>query len=1845
MERLTTVAGRGFRCGLVVAAVLALGVVAGTAQTVSIAALGTPYTQDFNTLASSGTSSVTPNGWAFSESGSNANGTYAAGNGSSNTGNTYSFGATGSSERAFGGLQSGSLIPTIGAAFSNDTGATISELLISYTGEQWRLGTSGRGADRLEFQLSTDATSLTTGTWVSHTALNFSSPVTVGTVGALDGNAGANRTVVSGTITGLAIPPGQTFWIRWNDYNVSGSDDGLAVDDFSITANGGVGVFLSIDDVTVTEGDSGTTAAVFTVSLSGPALPGGVTFDIATADGSATVADNDYQPLLLTGQTIPEGSQTAAFTVLVNGDTTIEPDETFTVNVSNVAGATVSDAQGLGTIVSDDFLMTPIHDIQGPGTVSPLAGQAVVTRGIVTAVKSNGFFLQAPENAYDGDPNSSEGIFVFTASAPPAAAAVGNDVKVTGTVSEYVPSADPYSPPMTELSGTVTVLALSGGNPLPAPVTLTADDVSPSGSIEQLERFEGMLVSADLTVVGPTEGSINAADEVNGTATSNGVFYGVVSGVARPFREAGIEAPDPIPTPPCCIPRFDGNPERLRVDSDGLIGAARIEVTAGATVTGLVGPLDYAYRTYTILPLPGSSPVVGGNVGPTAVRPAADDEVTVGTANLLRFYDDVDDPAIQEPVLTPAAFAGRVAKASLAIRGLMGSPDILGVQEVENLSTLQTLAAKLNADAIAAGDPDPGYQAYLEEGNDVGGIDVGFLVKASRVDVVSVVQVGKDTIFPFDGSLLNDRPPLVLEAVLHPTVGPSLPLSVIVVHQRSLSGVNDPTDGERVREKRKAQAEFLASLVQSRQTADPMERIVVVGDFNAYQFNDGYVDVVGTVEGTPTSPDEVLLASSDLVDPNLVDLMGTLSAGERYSYVYDGSAQTLDQTLVSGNAMPQVRGFQIARMNSDFPVSFHGDFGRPERVSDHDGEVAFLTAAADLGLTMTASAESVLPGGTFSYTAAVTNAGPSDAASLSFTDALPAGTGFVSAGGGGWSCNETGGTVTCTLAALAAGGNTSFTVTVTAPTAPQILTNTATVGAATVDPDEANNQAGCEIIVAPAGTSVVDGYVLDAGHNYPLLARVAVSHNGTPAATTFTDPFSGYFEVTLGNGGRYDFVASAEYPGYAPANRQIVVVASDQSATFVLAPDGSCTAAGYRMASGCAALFGGLVAGFVNDGNTGSPVVGATVANDLGGLATAIATPTYPNIGDGFYVLFTPIPPLEGPSTRTFTASKDGYGNDVKRLNIVPNAVTRVDFALPAGVLQWSPDRLTSRLYPAQTEEQALTLSNLGGLTAAFQAFPLAQTATWNHQWPNHDPVPSPRVAGDAARRPIASLKGVPVNAGSRAPAPPLAAGGVVGSWPSGLGTPWGVGAVQTGDTLWVSSLGASMGGTGDIKDHEFGADGTSTGGVVDFSGFYYQYGADMAFDSRHGTVWQMNVNIGDPQEIDEFDPASHSWTGNVIQVHGLSSWRTGLAYDPVSDTFFMGGWNDGMVVRFDRTGAVLETKAINLSIAGLAYNPSSGHLFVQENSTSDAVTVLDVNDDYSVVGSFTVAGFGGYAGAGIDFDCNGHLWAVNQNDGKVYEVASGETGTCWFPPLGWLTLTPASGTVAPASAAPVTAHFDADGAPHFGLFRAEILTVHDTPYGVARVLVCFTRAFLDVPAGYWADAFIHAVAGAGITDGCGAGNFCPDGAMVRGTMARWLLLGRHGASYVPPPCTGIFADVDCETTPNADFIEELYREGITAGCNTDPLMYCPDVPVTRAQMAVFLLKAKEAQGYLPPPCTGLFDDVACPGGFAVNWIEELYRRGITAGCGTRVFCPDVTTTHAQEAVFVKKDWSIPTCQ
>lgn len=209
-----------------------------TQAQVVVTNVATSYNQDFNSLSNSGsTNSTLPIGWSFVEVGSGGNTTYAADAGTSNVGNTYSYGTASETDRALGSVRSGSVASSYGVLFLNTSGVTITTISVLYTGEQWRLGGTNR-TDALRFKYSLDATDLVSGTWTDVANLDFVTPATAGPTGAYNGNQVANRTNIAFDITGLNIPSGSSIWLRWEDTDVTGSDDGLAIDDVNISFNG-----------------------------------------------------------------------------------------------------------------------------------------------------------------------------------------------------------------------------------------------------------------------------------------------------------------------------------------------------------------------------------------------------------------------------------------------------------------------------------------------------------------------------------------------------------------------------------------------------------------------------------------------------------------------------------------------------------------------------------------------------------------------------------------------------------------------------------------------------------------------------------------------------------------------------------------------------------------------------------------------------------------------------------------------------------------------------------------------------------------------------------------------------------------------------------------------------------------------------------------------------------------------------------------------------------------------------------------------------------------------------------------------------------------------------------------------------------------------------------------------------------------------------------------------------------------------------------------------------------------------------------------------------------------------
>lgn len=185
---------------------------------------------------------------------------------------------------------------------------------------------------------------------------------------------------------------------------------------------------------------------------------------------------------------------------------------------------------------------------------------------------------------------------------------------------------------------------------------------------------------------------------------------------------------------------------------------------------------------------------------------------------------------------------------------------------------------------------------------------------------------------------------------------------------------------------------------------------------------------------------------------------------------------------------------------------------------------------------------------------------------------------------------------------------------------------------------------------------------------------------------------------------------------------------------------------------------------------------------------------------------------------------------------------------------------------------------------------------------------------------------------------------------------------------------------------------------------------------------------------------------------------------------------------------------------------------------------------------------------------------------------------------------------------------------------------------------------FVDVPATHMAYAAVEALAWNGITLGCATNpmRFCPDATVTRAEMAVFIERAKRGSTFTFTPTGTRFADVPA-TYWAAGFIEQLYNDGITLGCATGPLRYCPDAPITRASMAPMLLKARWGGTFNPGTASGtVFSDIPRTHPFAA-WVEKLYQYGITLGCtaSPRNYCPDAQVTRAQMALFLQRTFNL----
>ncbi len=634
----------------------------------------------------------------------------------------------------------------------------------------------------------------------------------------------------------------------------------------------------------------------------------------------------------------------------------------------------VSDAQERSTeaeITLSVVAEVRISDIQGTGTGSPLPiNTEVLTEGIVTARRANGFFIQSAPGDEDGDPTTAEGLFVFTGGTPSVDAAIGNRLRIGGRVTSF--SRTPHGYPLTQL-GNSSFVVVATGQALPPAVQIDTSVLSDGVALDALGRYQGMRVELPAAnVVGPTNGF--------------GDFYVTLPQTQRPAREPGIAALDAVPLPlGNNIPRFDRNPERLRVESLGLEAGTALNVDAGTLLQGMAGVMYYDRGDFTLLLGDNSGIVASGGAYVSAVPDAGAGAVRIGSYNIENF------------ALT-GNFLARLDKLSEVFCQYLGNPDIVGLVEIANLAAAERLAAAINDNEFGTCPDNPQYQAYLL--GTTGSQRLGYLVKTAtvgaggpRVVVDSVTEMfASELLVAPDNStasgVLFDRAPLLLNARVKGENGQEFPVTVLLNHTLSLLDVNSLstrgdawlTAGNRSRGKRLQQAVMLSELVESIQTAATPANLVLIGDYNAFDFSDGYVDVMGIISGTPAPADQVLDFGASAVTRPLVNLLGTKPAAERYSYVFEGNVQSLDHALVNdtvlGNA--EARLFH-ARVNSDFATDNAADPTVPVRTSDHDPLVAELRVGdfldADVSVAVESPGKPTPSGRTVTFNLQVANVG------------------------------------------------------------------------------------------------------------------------------------------------------------------------------------------------------------------------------------------------------------------------------------------------------------------------------------------------------------------------------------------------------------------------------------------------------------------------------------------------------------------------------------------------------------------------------------------------------------------------------------------------------------------------------------------------------------------------------------------------------------------------------------------------------------------------------------------------------------------------------------------------------
>ena len=483
---------------------------------ITISALNTPYTQNFDAMGATGT--TYPTDWT----GIRAAGSGTANqvlnpvvtDGTSNSGTVFNIGTTSANDRALGSLASGTTIPAFGATFKNTSGGLISKISISGIMEQWRTGTDATTTENLTFSYSLDATSLNTGVWTTVSGLNLVEKlITTTTSAAVDGNLAANKTSISSDIS-LAWANNSNLWIKWTDANEAGSDGAYAIDDFSLTATEtSIAPILVINTpapnttfVPLSTVNSAITVSNFTVG-NGTGT-GHIHYSV---DGGTAVEKYDTNPITLNG--LSAGAHTLNYTLVDNNHSTLNPSVSATISFTITGISNVADIAALraGTL-------NAYYTLTGNAVVSHVRTPA----GTVTVnTTRNQKFIQ----------DATGGILIDDSAG-----------KIT-TPFAIGDSMNNISGQLVDFNGILELVPLQNQTVVSSGNTLTPENISIAALNANVNNYESKLISFNnITITGTVVAGVVTQltpGQVFTTSTNYNVFDGTTNGVLRTgFAEA-----------------------------------------------------------------------------------------------------------------------------------------------------------------------------------------------------------------------------------------------------------------------------------------------------------------------------------------------------------------------------------------------------------------------------------------------------------------------------------------------------------------------------------------------------------------------------------------------------------------------------------------------------------------------------------------------------------------------------------------------------------------------------------------------------------------------------------------------------------------------------------------------------------------------------------------------------------------------------------------------------------------------------------------------------------------------------------------------------------------------------------------------------------------------------------------------------------------------------------------------------------------------------------------------------------------------------------------------------------